>query len=81
MNAQINLKLPELIFNSAVNYAETHGYANLQEFIRETIRQKLFEDKELKSGIYTYKASEESLAKNWLKKEEDKAWAHLQKET
>lgn len=31
-------------------------------------------------GMYTYLASENSLAKNWLSDKEDKAWAHLQKE-
>jgi len=31
-------------------------------------------------GKFTYLASEEALAKNWLSKEEDKAWEHLQGE-
>jgi hypothetical protein len=29
------------------------------------------------NGFLIYKASEESLAKNWLLKEEDEAWIHL----
>ena len=31
-------------------------------------------------GYYTMLASERSLAKNWLTKEEDEAWEHLQDE-
>ena len=31
-------------------------------------------------GKLTYLASEKSLARDWLLKEEDEAWAHLQKE-
>lgn len=30
-------------------------------------------------GVYTAKASEQSLAKKWLTKEEDLAWKHLKK--
>lgn len=44
------------------------------------IREKLFESKEELRGILTSIASEKSLAKNWLRKEEDEAWEHLQKE-
>ncbi|MFT4343596.1 MAG: hypothetical protein ACMXYE_02505 [Candidatus Woesearchaeota archaeon] len=47
--------------------------------IREILREKLFES-EAVSGKLTYSASQESLGKNWLSKEEDEAWAHLQKE-
>jgi len=64
--------------SSAKSYAEMHGFDNLQDFIRETLRQRLFENV---GGKYTYLASEKSLARNWLKKEEDEAWSHLQKET
>lgn len=78
MDKQINIKLSEKIFDDAINYAENHGYDNLQDFIREILREKLFEEESL-SGKLTYLASEKSLAKNWLLKEEDEAWAHLQK--
>ncbi len=46
---------------------------------REFLEEKPFERKDA-SGLYTYKASESSLAKKWLKKEEDEAWQHLQRE-
>ncbi len=79
MGTQINLKLPDKIFDNAKKYAESHGYANLQDFIREILREKLFEEEKL-SGFHAYLASEKSLAKNWLTEEENKAWTHLQKE-
>ena len=34
---------------------------------------------EINTSKLTYMASRKSLAKNWNSKEEDKAWAHLQK--
>ncbi len=79
MSNQISIKLPDTLFNSAKNYAESQGFTSVQELIRELLRQKLFEGEKI-SGIYTSITSEKALAKNWLSKEEDKAWAHLQKE-
>ncbi len=78
MSIQISLKLSDKMFETAKDYADNMGYDTLQDFIRETMRKKLFEEV---SGMMTYKASEESLAKNWMDPKEDKAWEHLQKET
>lgn len=80
MSTQISLKLSDIMLNVARSYAKMRGYSNLQDFIRETLREKLFENESL-SGMNTYKAAEHALAKNWLTKEEDEAWAHLQEET
>jgi hypothetical protein len=81
MSIQINLKLSEKMFNASKIFAEKKGYDSIQDFIRELIREKIFDDKsESINGFLTYKASEESLAKNWLLAEEDKSWEHLQKE-
>ncbi|MBI4142214.1 hypothetical protein HY484_04775 [Candidatus Woesearchaeota archaeon] len=44
---------------------------------RAITQVKLFENESF-GGILTYKASEQILAKNWLTKEEDNAWVHLQ---
>ena len=79
MSTQISLNLSDKMFEAAKKHVEIKGFENLQDFIRETLRQKLFED-EIVSSVLTMKASEESLAKNWLSKKEDKAWKHLQKE-
>lgn len=47
MNTQINLRLPEKIIVSAEGYAEEHGFGTVQEFIKELIREKLFEEQVL----------------------------------
>ncbi len=80
MGMQISLKLSDKMIATAKKYAQRHGYDNLQDFIREMLREKLFGQEKV-SGLNTYKASEASLAKNWLRKEEDEAWEHLQGET
>jgi hypothetical protein len=81
MSIQINLKLSDKMFAAAKVFAESKGFDSLQDFLREIVREKLFEDgNEKKEGILTYLASERSLAKNWLSKEEEKAWRHLEKE-
>lgn len=80
MGTQISIKLSDGMFSSAITYAKAHGFDNLQSFIRELIRERLFErEPEVFGGFSTYKASEESLARSWLTPEEDEAWAHLQK--
>lgn len=79
MSTQISLKLSDKMMEEAQKYAESKGYDSLQDFIRETMREKLFEGEEL-TGAHTYLASHSSLAKDWLTKDEDEAWSHLQKE-
>ena len=44
MNTQINLRLPERMIISARKYSEKHGYNTIQDFIKETMREKLFEE-------------------------------------
>lgn len=82
MSTQISIKFSDEMLERAKDFAGKSGFNNLQDFIREILRQKLFEQEvENLGGIYTSKASEKSLAKNWLTKEEDKAWKHLQNAT
>ena len=82
MSTQISLKLSDRVFASAKIYSEIHGFDSLQDFIRELIREKLFErETETFGGFSTYLASEDSLARSWLSAEEDEAWEHLQKGT
>ncbi len=82
MSTQISLKLSDKMIQASKEYIELKGYDCLQDFIRELIREKLFEqDNENIGGMFTYKASEKSLAKKWLSKKEDKEWQHLEKET
>jgi len=49
MNSQINLRLSEKLLNTSKKYAFKHGFTNVQEFIRDTIREKLFSDNSLSS--------------------------------
>lgn len=44
MTTQINLRMNDKLYNNAKNYAEEFGYENVQDFIRETIREKLFDE-------------------------------------
>ena len=47
MNTQINVRLPEKVLVSAKAYAQDHGFNSIQEFIKETIREKIFEQPEI----------------------------------
>lgn len=44
MNTQINLRLPEKMLVSARTYVDKHGFNTVQDFIKELIREKLFEE-------------------------------------
>lgn len=44
MNTQINLRLPEKLLVSARTYASKHGFGTMQEFIKELMRERLFEE-------------------------------------
>ena len=79
MGTQISLKLSDTMIKKARKEAKTLGYDTIQDFIRETLRRRLFEEEQI-SGKLTYLASEQSLAKHWLDAKEELAWKHLQKE-
>lgn len=51
MAAQINVRMPEKLLEATKKYSKEHGYENVQEFIRETIRHKLYSDLERFKGI------------------------------
>jgi hypothetical protein len=70
MNTQINLRLPKKITVSARAYAEEHGFGTIQDFIKETLREKLALVKKLaevseKKGLY---GTEEELFKKLRRK-------------
>jgi len=44
MNTQINIRMPGKLLVSARTYAEKHGFGTLQDFIKETVREKVFEE-------------------------------------
>jgi len=39
---QINLKLPENLFNAANIYAKNFGFANIQELLKASVREKIY---------------------------------------
>ena len=49
MGAQINLRLPDKLFASTRRYSDEHGYGSIQDFIKEVLREKLFEEPDLTS--------------------------------
>ncbi len=49
MTIQLNLRMNEKLFTGAKTYAEELGYENIQDFIREMIREKVFEENKLTS--------------------------------
>jgi len=55
MNKQINLRLPKELLEKVQKYVDKHGFANNQEFIKEAIRQKLYEEKTVKEELQTAK--------------------------
>ena len=42
MNTQINIRLSKNILLASKKYAKKQGFSTIQEFIKETIREKLF---------------------------------------
>ena len=44
---QINFKMPQNLHEMASDYCEQYGYTNIQELLRESLREKIFDDREL----------------------------------
>lgn len=49
MTAQINIRVSEDFLDDARNYAKNHGYLNIQEFIRDAAREKIYEQYEVRN--------------------------------
>ncbi len=47
MNTQVNVRLPKTLLKKAESYAKEKGYTNVQELIRESLRETI--DPELTS--------------------------------
>ncbi len=43
--SQVNVKMPSKLFEEAEEYARSHSYVNVQELIRETLRDRLLDEK------------------------------------
>ena len=55
MNTQINLRLSDKLLSSAKTYSKKNGFSTVQEFIKETIREKLFEPSISKEELFYVK--------------------------
>ncbi|PIN99930.1 hypothetical protein COT72_03780 [archaeon CG10_big_fil_rev_8_21_14_0_10_43_11] len=42
---QLNVKLPEKLLQNAQKYVKTFGFTNVQELIRDSLREKIFESR------------------------------------
>ncbi len=71
MNMQINLRLPEKMLDSAKRYSQEHGFSTVQEFIKETLREKLFEDISSRELVLVKKLAEISDKKDLYGTEEE----------
>ena len=47
MNTQINLRMPQKLLSSVRSYSDEHGFGSVQDFITETVREKLFDEPEI----------------------------------
>ncbi len=47
MNAQINLRLPENLIIPSEKFVREKGYSNIQELIKELLREKIFDEDRL----------------------------------
>ena len=43
--SQVNVKMPSKLFEEAEIYAKSHSYVNIQELIRETLRDRLLDER------------------------------------
>jgi hypothetical protein len=44
MNAQINVRIPKKLLTSARSYATRKGYGTVQDLIKDTLREKVFDE-------------------------------------
>jgi Arc/MetJ-type ribon-helix-helix transcriptional regulator len=65
--SQINLKLPSRLASMAKDYAEYYGFSNVQELIRESLREKIFSE-EIREE-YIQKIIKEEQKNEWIGKE------------
>ena len=70
---QINVRLSEKMMNSASKYAERHGFSNVQELMKNVLREKLFGESPISAEELSLikKLVEVSEKKNLFKTEDD----------
>ncbi len=48
MTTQINLKFQEDFYNLTKEYADSRGYMSIQELVRDALREKIYDDLEVR---------------------------------
>ncbi|MBT4376855.1 hypothetical protein HOD29_05780 [archaeon] len=54
MNQQINLRLPEPLLSKTKSEAKKKGFTTIQEFIKETLRESLFQNQGITQNELTF---------------------------
>ena len=79
--AQINIRLPARLQSAAEQYVDNYGYRNIQEFILEAIRDKIFRDNKYDETFSDKeigrieKLLAVSIEKGKIKDQDDVVWA------
>jgi Arc/MetJ-type ribon-helix-helix transcriptional regulator len=73
MNTQINLRLSEEFLSSLRKKAKLRGFSNIQEFIKDVLREKLFDEDQISKD-------ELVLVKKLIKANEEKSLYGTEKE-
>ena len=80
MNTQINLRLSDELLGQSTEYAKKHGFGNIQELIKESLREKVFEEPELtKEELTLVKTLAEITQKNNLFGTEEELFKKLKR--
>ncbi|MBW2967046.1 ribbon-helix-helix domain-containing protein [Candidatus Woesearchaeota archaeon] len=80
MNTQINLRMPENLLDSAKSYAEEHGFGTVQDFIKETVREKLFDEPDMtREELLLVRKLAEATEKEGLYGTEEELFSKLKK--
>jgi hypothetical protein len=62
MSTQINLKFQDSFFELAKDYADSRGYMSVQELVRDALREKIFDDLEVREEYKEVLKSKEANA-------------------
>ena len=71
--------MPEKLLSHAKNYAEEHGFGTVQEFIKEAVREKVFEEELTGNEVALVKRLLEATEKNNLYGTEEELFKKLKR--
>ena len=73
MNTQVNVRLPDKLLVVANSYAEQYGYGTVQELIKESLREKVFDEVHLTAEelVLVHQLAEVTKKRNLFKTEKE----------